>query len=153
MKDVLKRLLRPFDEDPLDSEEVAEIDIEVDENGQANDADVWQIALDVFEVEDGLIIIAPLAGVSQKDLDINLVRNVLTLSGNRKQPDIYEHVTETHVSECFYGPFSRSIILPENLWLNHIRATIERGMLIVTIPHLVIDSKSIKVEQVEGVQE
>ena len=40
MKDVLKRLLRPFDEDPLDSEEVAEIDIEVDENGQANDADV-----------------------------------------------------------------------------------------------------------------
>ena len=150
MKDILKRLLNPFENTPASSIEVEEISVDVDMEGTADEADVGQIAVDVFEVADGLIIIAPLAGVSQNDLDVNLVRNVLTITGHRKKPDIYESIDVMHVSECFYGEFNRSIILPENLGLNHIRATIERGMLIVTIPHLMVDSQTIKVENVEG---
>lgn len=152
MKEVMKRLLNPFGEMDMADESTQEISVDISEEGTAEESDVGQIAVDVFEVEDGLLIIAPLAGVTQKDLDVNLVRNVLTITGHRNKPDIYEQATQTHVTECFYGPFSRSVILPENLWLNHIRATIERGMLIVTIPHLVVDSKTIKVENIEDNQ-
>lgn len=151
MKEVLKRLFQPYDEEVETSESIQELDIEVQEDGNEKKVNVGQIAVDVFEVSEWLIVIAPLAGVTQSDLDVNLVKNVLTLSGHRKKPDIYEEIEEMHVSECFYGEFSRSVILPENLGLNHIRATIERWMLIVTIPHLVVDSKNIKVENIEDI--
>jgi HSP20 family molecular chaperone IbpA len=57
------------------------------------------------------------------------------------------------VKECFYGAFSRSIILPENLALDTISATIESGMLIITIPYLIIDARTVKVEHIEDIEE
>lgn len=51
------------------------------------------------------------------------------------------------VEECFYGAFSRSIILPENLAFDKIRATIEYNVLTVEIPKLTLISKSIKIDK------
>jgi HSP20 family molecular chaperone IbpA len=51
------------------------------------------------------------------------------------------------VEECFFGSFSRSIILPENLAFNKIRATVEENVIMVHIPKLSFFSKTIKVEK------
>lgn len=98
-------------------------------------------------------MIAPLAGVPRSDVDVTISRNVLTISGNRPEPEIYREAYKVPVKECFYGAFSRSIILPENLALDTIRATIERGMLIITIPYLIMDARSVKVEHIEDIEE
>ncbi len=111
--------------------------------------DVGQIAVDILEAQEGYIVIAPLAGVPRSDVDVTISRNVLSISGNRPEPEIYQEALKIPVQECFYGPFSRSIILPENLALDTIRATIERGMLIVTIPYLILDARNVKVEHIE----
>ncbi len=123
--------------------------IEVHDNDVPHGEDVWQIAVDILESHEGYIIIAPLAGVPRSDVDVTISRNVLSISGNRPEPEIYQEALKIPVQECFYGPFSRSIILPENLALDTIRATIERGMLIVTIPYLIVDSRSVKVQHIE----
>ena len=115
--------------------------------------DVWQIAVDVLETHDGYLIVAPLAWVPRSDVDVTISRSVLTVSGNRPEPEIYKEAYKVPVKECFYGPFSRSIILPENLALDAIRATIERGMLLITIPYLITDARSVKVEHVEDSEE
>ncbi len=123
--------------------------IEVHDNDVPHWEDVWQIAVDILEAHEWYIIIAPLAGVPRSDVDVTISRNVLSISGNRPEPEIYREALKIPVQECFYGPFSRSIILPENLALDTIRATIERGMLIVTIPYLIVDSRSVKVQHIE----
>jgi len=115
--------------------------------------DVWQIAVDVLETHEWYLVIAPLAGVPRSDVDVTISRNVLTVSGNRPEPEIYREAYKIPVKECFYGAFSRSIILPENLALDTIRATIERGMLIITIPYLIVDARSVKVEHIEDLEE
>ena len=123
--------------------------IEIHDNDIPHGEDVWQIAVDILEAQEGYIIIAPLAGVPRSDVDVTISRNILSISGNRPEPEIYQEALKIPVQECFYGPFSRSIILPENLALDTIRATIERGMLIVTIPYLIVDSRSVKVQHIE----
>ncbi len=145
-------LKRPSDENLKNETGITEFSgqsIEVHDHDTPHGEDVWQIAVDILEAQEGYIIIAPLAGVPRSDVDVTISRNVLSITGNRPEPEIYQEALKIPVQECFYGPFSRSIILPENLALDMIRATIERGMLIVTIPYLIVDSRSVKVQHIE----
>lgn len=128
-------------------------EIPIESTDEPHGEDVGQIAVDILETREGYLVIAPLAGVLRSDVDVNISRNVLTISGNRAEPDIYAEAYKVPVKECFYGAFSRSIILPENLALDTIRATIERGMLIITIPYLIIDARTVKVEHIEDIEE
>lgn len=123
--------------------------LDVLDNDIPQGEDVGQIAVDILESHEWYILIAPLAGVPRSDVDVSISRSVLSISGNRPEPEIYQEALKIPIQECFYGPFSRSIILPENLALDMIRATIERGMLIVTIPYLILDSRSVKVQHIE----
>jgi len=128
-------------------------EIPIESTDEPHGEDIGQIAVDVLETHEGYLVIAPLAGVPRSDVDVTISRNVLTISGNRPEPDIYRVAYKVPVKECFYGAFSRSIILPENLALDTIRATIERGMLIITIPYLIMDARSVKVEHIEDIEE
>ena len=128
-------------------------EIPIESTDAPHGEDVGQIAVDILETHEGYLVIAPLAGVPRSDVDVTISRNVLTISGNRPQPEIYADAFKVPIRECFYGAFSRSIILPENLALDTIRATIERGMLIVTIPYLILDARTVKVEHIEDGEE
>lgn len=112
-----------------------------------NDTDLGQIALDVLDFSDKIIIVAPIAGVDPADVDISLSRNILTLSGTRTEPKIYDEAKRMLVEECFYGNFSRSIILPENLGFDEIDATVEHNVITIRIPKLKLISKSISVKK------
>ncbi len=117
---------------------------------EPQDQDVGQVALDILDLEESILVFAPLAGISLEAIDIGVTRNILTISGERTRPDSYAKTSRLLVSECFYGPFSRSIILPENLAFNKISATMEDNLLAIEIPKLAFASKSIKINKLES---
>lgn len=113
--------------------------------------EVGQVALDVLEEAENVFVIAPIAGVNQEDIDISLNKTVLTIKGSRTKPEEYHmEGIKMRNSECFWGKFARNIILPENLALNKIKAYMENNLLVVTIPKLRFDSRTIKINNVEG---
>ncbi len=126
----------------------AAVDVEIHDSHD-HEIDVGQIAVDVLDLADELVIIAPVAGVDPALIDISLSRNILTLSGERKHAPLYLDAKRMLVEECYYGPFSRSIILPENLAFNKIRATVEHNTITIHVPKLTFFSKNIKIDEVE----
>ncbi len=105
-----------------------------------------ELNVDVFQTDTHLVIVAPVAGVEISDLDIAVNDNeVLTIKGSRSVCS--EVKEEDYLSrECFWGDFSRSILLPEGLDVDAIKATFKRGVLRVEIPKIKIEkSKKIKI--------
>ena len=119
-----------------------EVDIHADHE---HEVDVWQIAVDVLDLAEEIIIVAPVAWVDPSEIDIALSRNILTLSWERKEAPIYLDAKRMLVEECYYGPFSRSIILPENLAFNKIKATVDHNTIIIHVPKITFFSKTIKI--------
>jgi len=92
-----------------------------------------QLAIDVFQTDDDIIIRTPIAGVRAEDLDIAITDDTITISGERKKD---ENVAEDTylVQECYWGSFSRSYILPVAVDADNASASIKDGVLTVTIP-------------------
>lgn len=119
-------------------------------NDDVIEEELWQVALDILEATDKIYIIAPIAGIKQEYVDISISRNILTISGERQRPEIYDMSQRTLVEECFYGPFSRSVILPENLAFDKIVATMDNNLLCIEIPKLLFGEKTIKINKLQG---
>jgi len=127
------------------------IEVELIDNDEEISEEVWQVALDVLETKEDIIIIAPIAWVEYEDIDLSLNRTVLTIKWKREQPKEYQiEWVIIRNSECFWWKFVRNVILPENLALNKIRAYMENNLLVITIPKLKFDSKNIKINRVVG---
>lgn len=116
-----------------------------------DDQEVWQIALDIIDSDQHLIIIAPVAGIELDNIDVSLDAATLTISGLRKKPDIFYQADDMNikVSECFWGRFTRSVLLPENLDFDSVTASMENSLLIVRIAKLQFLSKKIKIEHLD----
>lgn len=92
-----------------------------------------QLSIDVYDTKDQIIIVAPIAGTTMKQLKISVTDEVLTISGTRKFPtNINQDLFLT--KECFWGKFSRSIVLPSNVDHKKIEATFKNSILQVYIP-------------------
>lgn len=111
------------------------------------DTDIGQIAVDILDTGEHIVIIAPIAGVDPSEVEIGLSRNILTISGTREESPLYKEARRTLVEECFYGAFSRSIILPENLGFDRITASVDWNVITISIPKLTLSTKSIKIEK------
>jgi len=91
----------------------------------------WQPAVELVETEDAYLVAAELPGVEKDDIKINVTENNLQLSGEKKPlRDEKNHLR----SECFYGPFRRSIPIPGEINQEKITAKHENGILQVTLP-------------------
>lgn len=98
-------------------------------------ADMEQCALDIFQTSDGLTIRAFVAGVRPEDLDISIANGTLTIRGSRAET---EKTTpqDFYYRECYFGPFSRSVILPENNYGDVVNAKLKNGILTIRLPKL-----------------
>ena len=124
--------------------------IAIKKGDRADQKSVGQIALDIIETDYDIMIFAPIAGVSLEDIDVTFSEWVLTLSGHRNQPDIYTDPNiDIKSSECFWGPFVRNIILPDNLDFDNISAAMENNLLHITIQKLQFTSQNIKIDRIE----
>lgn len=92
-----------------------------------------QLAVDVYQTEDEIIVKTPIAGVRPGDLDISVTDDVLTIKGERKRDEKIEEA-DYLVQECYWGSFSRSYILPVVVDAENASASIKDGVLTVTVP-------------------
>ena len=104
-----------------------------------NDSNIWQklqegrLLIDAYERADAIVIRAPMAGVTSDDIEISLHGDMLTIRGRRPE------VTETGAQnffykECYWGSFSRTLILPTHVQASRIKALLKNGVLIVMLP-------------------
>jgi HSP20 family protein len=89
-----------------------------------------QLALDVYETKEKLIVKARTAGVNKDDLDVSISDNTLTVKGTLSAGS-EEEVDNYFVQECYWGEFSRSITLPVAVKEDHIQAELKDGVLTV----------------------
>lgn len=89
-----------------------------------------QLAVDVYETADEIVVKAPIAGVSEEDIDITVRPDMVTITGERKEEK--EVSNESYVAqECFWGSFSRSVSLPTEGEADKARASFNKGILTI----------------------
>lgn len=102
-------------------------------NLPAEEQDLGQLSVDVYENPHELIILAPVAGVKLSEINISLTEDILTIEGSRELER--ELSGEDYlIQECFWGKFSRSIVLPDHVDTSRIAASFKDGILKITIP-------------------
>lgn len=98
-----------------------------------------QLSIDVYQTKDELIIQSAIAGIKSESLDIALEGDVITIKGNRKKP--IEEQGDYFTKECYWGKFSREIILPVETDPNRAKASMKQGILIIRIPKILREKK------------
>ncbi len=93
----------------------------------------WRPAVDVLEVESGLMIIVELPGVHESDLSVTVQHDRLRISGVRRMPNI-EQCKGPLQLEIDYGPFDRSVALPRDIDPDKIEAHFRHGLLALYVP-------------------
>ena len=93
----------------------------------------WAPAVDIYETEHELVVKADLADIDEKDLDVRLENNVLTIRGERKFDRTVSEDNYLRVERA-YGSFSRSFSLSNTVNTEAIQAEYRNGVLTVTIP-------------------
>ena len=105
-----------------------------DDDGWDNTDDFpGQLAVDVYETAEQLVVKARTAGISKSDLDVSISDNILTISGVLSGGED-EHTTRWHIQECYWGEFSRTIALPVQVREdeNSVKAELKDGVLTIT---------------------
>ncbi|TAK89081.1 Hsp20/alpha crystallin family protein [Patescibacteria group bacterium] len=104
-----------------------------------------QLAVDVYQTKESVVIKAPIAGVDFRNLDVAIAEDVVTIRGERVEEESISR-EDYYVAECYWGAFSRSIIMPVSVNADKAEASLKNGVLVITIPKVVQDKvKKIKV--------
>lgn len=94
-----------------------------------------QLTIDVYQTKDSVVIKSIIGGVRPEDLDISIASDMVTIKGKRLNPD--EVSSENYYyQECFWGNFSRSVILPGDVRTDGMVAKMKNGILTVTLPKI-----------------
>ena len=93
----------------------------------------WAPSMDISETKDSLVAKVEAPGMDQKDIQISLQENLLTIKGEKKQ-EKEEKDERYHRVERSYGMFTRSMRLPVGVDASKVTATFKNGLLTVTMP-------------------
>jgi len=91
-----------------------------------------ELAVDVAQTKKDLVVTAAVAGVEPDDLSITIDHDVLTIRGHRAKTKKFKD-EDYFYEECYWGGFSRSIILPVEVQRDKTKAAVKNGILTVTI--------------------
>lgn len=101
---------------------------ETDENG-------GQLTVDVYQTPTEIIVESPIAGVNPEDIDVAISSETVTIKGKREREERVR--AEDYVyQECYWGKFSRSVVLPTEVDADSAEATIKNGVLTIRLPKL-----------------
>ena len=90
-----------------------------------------QLAVDVYETEERLVVKARTAGVNKEDLDVSISDGILTVSGTLSSGDDTD-ATNWHIQECYWGEFSRTVALPLAVKEDEVEAVLKDGVLTIS---------------------
>ena len=102
-------------------------------SGQESALTTWAPAVDIYETPNELVVKADLPDVNEKDIDVRVENNLLTIRGERKFEKSVSEENFLRV-ERTYGAFSRSFSLPNTVNAEKIGAEYKNGVLTVTLP-------------------
>lgn len=113
------------EDDPDTNQLWDQVEEEIEEEGQ--------LSVDVYQDKDNVIVKSTIAGVEPEDIDVSVDNDMITIRGRRaRNKEIEEE--DYFYQECYWGSFSRSIILPVEIVADKIDATIKNGILTVILP-------------------
>ena len=93
------------------------------------------LTLDVYKNDGDIVIQSTIAGAMPADIDISILNDMVTIKGNR-QPDEQIRSSDYYYQELYWGPFSRSVILPEEVDPEGAKASYKNGILTIRLPTL-----------------
>ncbi|MCL5733883.1 MAG: Hsp20/alpha crystallin family protein [Patescibacteria group bacterium] len=106
-----------------------------------------QLVIDIYQTPEKFVIESPVAGVKADDLDINISRDSVFIKGTRHH---HSQINDDDYlyRECYWGPFSRSIILPQEVDAEKASVEFKDGILIIDLPKLIRkdEMKKIKIK-------
>lgn len=122
------------DEGAEDGEEEAPEETWGDEEGQSNQQE-GELPVDMYQTNESIIIKALVAGVSPTDLDISITRDMVTIRGIREE---YQETNDDNYfhRELFWGSFTRTLVLPEEVVIDEAEAQEKHGLLEIRLPKL-----------------
>lgn len=112
---------------------------EVDDEWDEEEAVPGQLAVDVYETREKLVVKARTAGVNKNDLDVSISDNQLTIRGSLSSGS-EEGVENYFLQECYWGEFSRTIALPVPVKEDEIEAVLKDGVLTISFNKLQQDT-------------
>jgi HSP20 family protein len=101
--------------------------------GLESHAGEWKPLMDIVETKDGISLKVEVPGIKQEDISISLEDNTLTVKGERKHESEVNEEAYTRV-ERSYGTFQRSVLLPQTVDANRVKATYRDGVLEIQLP-------------------
>ena len=102
-------------------------DVESEEEGQ--------LAIDMYQTPSEIIIKTMIAGVKQEDLDISITRDMVVIKGHREESNDTAGNDYFH-KELYWGSFSRTIILPQEIDVDESEAINKNGLLVIRMPKI-----------------
>ena len=103
-----------------------------------------ELMVDIIDAPDKLIVRSTIAGAEIGDIAVHVHNDLLTIRGQRKD-NLPEDAVYLY-RECYFGPFSRSIILPRAVKEDKIEATLKNGVLTIILPKKEVEA-NIKIKQ------
>ncbi len=94
-----------------------------------------QLTIDVYQTPSDIIVESAIAGVRPEDIDINVTTDSITIRGQRHREKEAED-EDYFYQECYWGRFSRSVILPQEVDPDSASVTFRNGILKVRLPKL-----------------
>lgn len=92
-----------------------------------------QLAIDVYQTENDIVIKSTIAGVKPEDIDVDITEDMVTIKGKREHEEKIK--TEDYFyQECYWGSFSRSVILPVEVVADKAKATMKNSVLTIRLP-------------------
>lgn len=112
-----------------------------------NDGAEGQLTIDVYQTENDIVIKSTIAGVKPEDLDVSINNDMVTVKGERKNEEIVDN-GNYYYQECYWGSFSRSVLLPVDVIPEKADASLKNGILTIRLPKA--DTTKTKKIQVRG---
>lgn len=103
------------------------MDAETEEEGE--------LTIDVYQTADSIVVKSMIAGVRPEDLDISITRDLVTIRGKREEERLADD-GDYLIRELYWGSFSRTIELPEEIDVDESEAIEKHGLLILKLPKL-----------------
>ncbi|MBI4709446.1 MAG: Hsp20/alpha crystallin family protein [Candidatus Portnoybacteria bacterium] len=141
----LERLTGNVPDDEIKKELVEDTQTEESSSNDWLPDSEGQLTIDVYQTPSHIIIKSTIAGVKSEDLDITITNDMVTIRGEREKDEEIK-AEDYYYQECYWGAFSRSVILPVDVEAEKAEASLKNGILTIKLPKIEkVKTKKIKV--------
>ena len=127
----------------INNEPEKEVLVQEDTGRDTAEGDNWmeeensegQLTVDVYQTPTEIIIEAMVAGVKPDELDVSISREMVTIKGKREQSQTISE-EDFFYQELYWGSFTRTILLPQEIEVEESEATERNGLLTIRLPKI-----------------